>query len=147
MDAVLRDRWLAHARRRMSGAGLRAGAARAQVVAFMAEEGQCLVGAQEIVDGLRERGGVGAQASVYRVLDELHGLGLVRRSLDDQGAARYEIHDEDHHHHHFVDDATGAVTAFADPELERALADAAARLGVELSGHDIVLRGRRTGGR
>lgn len=127
----------------MSGAGLRTGAARARVVAFMAEEGQCLVGAQEIVDGLRERGGGGAQASVYRVLDELHGLGLVRRSVDDQGAARYEIHDDDHHHHHFVDDATGAVTAFEDAALEDALAEAAERLGVELSGHEIVLRGRK----
>ena len=112
MNPALRDRWLARAERSMAEAGLRAGAARSRVVAVMAEDGQCLVGARDVVDRLRDRGAVGSQASVYRVLDELTSLGLLRRSLDDQGLAQYEIDDAAHHHHHLVDEDTGRVEAF-----------------------------------
>ncbi len=63
---------------------------------------------------------------------------------DDQGLARYEIDDASHHHHHVVDDETGRVEAFEDADLEAAVVAAARRLGIELTGHDIVLRGRRS---
>ena len=143
MNPALRDRWLARAERSMAEAGLRAGAARSRVVAVMAEDGQCLVGARDVVDRLRDRGAVGSQASVYRVLDELTSLGLLRRSLDDQGLAQYEIDDAAHHHHHLVDEDTGRVEAFEDADLEEAVIAAARRLGIELTGHEIVLWGRR----
>ena len=48
--------------------------------------------------------------------------------------------------HHFVDEQTGAVEAFSDDELERAIDAVAQRLGVTLSGHDVVLRGARSTG-
>lgn len=143
MDTALRDRWLARACTRISSAGLRSGAARTRVVELLAREGQCLIGVQEIVDRLRAEGSPGSQASVYRVLDELQGLGLVARSIDAQGVSRYEIADPEAHHHHLIDDATGAVEPFEDPALERAIAAAAVRAGIELTGHEIVLRGRR----
>ena len=53
MDAATRDRWLEHASRRMTAAGLRAGAARTAVVETLAREGQCLLTAGEIADRLR----------------------------------------------------------------------------------------------
>jgi Fur family transcriptional regulator, ferric uptake regulator len=127
----------------MEGAGLRAGAARARVVELLASEGQCLIGVLAIVDRLRANGASGSQASVYRVLDELLGLGLVRRSNDEHGVAHYEIADPETHHHHFVDDETGAVEPFEDASLERAITAAAERAGIELTGHEIVLRGSR----
>ena len=145
MDPELRDRWLAHAKDRVASSGLRSGAARSRVMEFMASEAQCLVGAQEIADGLRARGGSGSQASVYRVLEELQGLGLVSRANDARGVARYEIADPEAHHHHIVDEETGAVEPFEDPELEEAIAAAARRAGIELTGHDVVLRGTRRG--
>lgn len=143
MDAELRDRWIALANGRIAAGGLRSGAARARVVEFMASEGQCLIGALAIVDGLRARGGSGSQASVYRVLEELQGLGLVHRVNDDQGVAHYEIAEPHAHHHHIVDPETGAVEPFEDPALERAIVAAARRAGIELTGHDVVLRGTR----
>lgn len=147
MDAGLRDRWLALAHERIAGAGLRSGAARTRVIELLAREGQCLIGVQAIVDGLRAQGASGSQASVYRVLDELHGLGLVHRVNDEQGVAHYEIADLEAHHHHFIDDATGAVEPFEDPALERAISAAAQRVGVELTGHEVVLRGARRSSR
>jgi Fur family ferric uptake transcriptional regulator len=148
MDSALRDRWLALAHERMGAAGLRSGAARARVVELLAREGQCLMDVQSIVDHLRARGARGSQASVYRVLDELHGLGLVRRSVDEQGIAHYEIADPEGHHHHLIDEVTGVVEPFEDPALERAIAAAARRAGIEMTGHEVVLRGtRRVAGR
>lgn len=147
MDPVLRDRWLAHATARVSSAGLRAGAARTRVIEALATDGQCLIGALAISDVLRRRGASGSHATVYRVLDELHGLGLVRRVNDEQGVALYEIADPGAHHHHIVDEDTGAVRPFEDHDLERAIRVAAERAGIELTGHDVVLRGRRRAAR
>jgi Fur family ferric uptake transcriptional regulator len=142
VDPQLRDRWLEHAQRCTDGAGLRAGAARTAVIELLAREGQCLLTPQEITDRLRAQG-AGSAASVYRVVDELFALGLLHRLDGRDGVARYEIADPEHHHHHFVDEATGTVEAFSDEALERAIGDVAARLGIELSGHDVVLRGTR----
>lgn len=142
MDRELHDRWLARATDRTAAAGLRAGAARMAVIELMAREGQCLLSAQEITDRLRTQP-VGSAASVYRVVDELFGLGLLHRLDGRDGVARFEIADRDQHHHHVVDEGTGSVEPFADEELERAISSVARRLDLELTGHDVVLRGVR----
>jgi Fur family ferric uptake transcriptional regulator len=137
------QRWLALALHRLSRAGHRSGAARIAVVELLAREGACLLSAQDIVDRLREVS-AGSSASVYRSLEILHGLGLVHRVEGRDGAARYEIADPECHHHHFVDEETGQVIPFEDAGLEDAIAAIAARLGVDVVSHDVVLRGRRT---
>lgn len=143
MDPQLQDRWLAHVQRRTAGAGLRTGAARQAVVELLAREGQCLLTAQQITDLLRSSQGSGSTTSVYRVLDELFELGLLHRLDGRDGIARYEIADPEHHHHHVVDESTGDVEAFSDDALERAIEAVADRLGINLTGHDVVLRGTR----
>jgi len=142
MDSQLRDRWLANVQRRSNSAGLRTGAARQAVVELLAREGQCLLTAQEITDLLRSQGS-GSTTSVYRVLDELFKLGLLHRLDGRDGIARYEIADPEEHHHHFVDETTGSVEAFSDDALEQAIDAVADRLGIDLTGHDVVLRGTR----
>ncbi|MGO9488659.1 MAG: Fur family transcriptional regulator [Solirubrobacteraceae bacterium] len=143
MDPELRDRWLEYAQQQVARAGLRSGAARTAVIELLAREGQCLLSAQEITARLRPQG-VGSAASVYRVVDELYELALLHRLDGRDGVARFEIADpERHHHHHFVDESTGEVEAFADETLERAIDAVGERLGVELSGHDVLLRGTR----
>jgi Fur family transcriptional regulator, ferric uptake regulator len=142
MDPELRDRWLEHAQECATGAGLRSGAARTAVIELLAREGQCLLSPQDMIDRLRAQGS-GSAASVYRVIDELFGLGLLHRLDGRDGIARYEIADPDRHHHHFVDEQTGEVEAFSDEALEQAINAVAGRLGVRLTGHDVVLRGAR----
>ena len=143
MDTSTRDRWLAEAERRLSGAGRRSGAARTAVVELLAREGQCLISPQEIIERLRSEH-AGSAASVYRTLDELLALGLVHRLDGRDGIARYEIADPGLRHHHFVDEASGEIRAFTDEALDRAIAGAAERLGVQLSSRDVILRGRLT---
>ncbi len=140
MDDALRDRWLDHADRQLSGPGRRAGAARTAVVELLAREGQCLLTPQEIIDRLRPVRG-GSPSSVYRALDELHELGLLHRLDGRDGTARYEIADPLRHHHHFIDERSGAVQPFTDDALEQVIEAVGQRLGVRITGHDVVLRG------
>jgi Fur family ferric uptake transcriptional regulator len=138
MDRKLRDRWIEQAGKTLSSSGRRAGASRTAIVELLASEGQCLLSAHDILERLPRS----SASSVYRTLEELFGLGLLHRLNGHDGVARYEIADPRHHHHHFIDAETGAPTPFTDEGLERAIAAAARRLGVTLSGHDVVIRGR-----
>ena len=140
-----REEWHEHADRRLREAGLRPSAGRSAVVELLAGR-RCLVSAQELARELSDRGGAGSQATVYRTLDTLHGLGLVHRVDSGDGVARFEPADPTgEHHHHLVLDDTGEVLSFEDEELEAAIAAIGDRLGVEVTSHDVILRGRRRG--
>jgi Fur family ferric uptake transcriptional regulator len=104
---------------------------------------ECCLSAQELFDGLRAGGGKVGIASVYRVLDQLADLRLVQRIDLGDGTARFEPAwpGGEHHHHHLVCDECGRIEPFADSSLERALERVADRLGYEVEGHDVVLRG------
>ena len=143
MNRAARARWLDHANVVLRGAGLRASAGRSAVVELLGRQ-RCLLTAQEIADRLREEGSAGSTATVYRALETLHELGLVRR-FDADGVARYELVDPSgDHHHHIVLEDSGDVVPFEDAELERAISGLGARLGMTLSSHDVILRGRPT---
>lgn len=109
----------------------------------LARDAQCLVSVQDLMDRLRRDGGRGSQASLYRILDELHGLGLLNRHVLPDGTSRYEVALPGTHHHHFVDEASGSVEPFTDADLEHAIAAAARRLGLRMTGHEVVITGRR----
>ena len=133
--------WADHADRRLAEAGFRRGGARAAVIGLLDRE-SCALSAYEIEDALRADGRGVARASVYRVLDELDGLGLLTRVEVGQGTTRYEAARPDgHHHHHMVCDRCGEVLPFADDELERAVDRLAARVAFDVAEHEIVLHG------
>jgi Fur family transcriptional regulator, ferric uptake regulator len=132
--------WVEHAQRELSRAGHRSGGAREEVLGLLGAQ-DCLLSAQEIHDRLRDEGrGVGL-ASVYRALEVLANLRLVHR-VDVDGTACYEPADPSgEHHHHAICDRCGKLVPFEDAELERLLDGVGARLGYEIGGHDVVLRG------
>lgn len=133
--------WREHALESLRRSGYRSGGARRAVIDLLAGQDCCLT-AQEIFDRLRADGRAVGIASVYRALDVLAGMKLVQRLEMGEGVARYEpAHADGEHHHHLVCDRCGTVRAFEDDALERALADLAGRLGYEVGGHDVVLRG------
>src|ERR1043165_2110240 len=89
--------WAEHADRRLAEAGFRRGGARAAVIGLL--DGQaCALSADDVEAALRDDGRGVARASVYRVLDELVGLGLVTRVEVGQGSTRYEPAPPDRHH-------------------------------------------------
>jgi Fur family transcriptional regulator, ferric uptake regulator len=136
---------------------------RAEGACLPASAGQeCALTAQEIEDALRaqeggpqgggrereKNGGRGrgrrvvSRASVYRILDELEGLGLVQRVETGQAMVRYErVCEHSEHHHHLVCDECGVVMPFSDGALERAIETLSERVPLAVSEHEIVLHG------
>lgn len=123
-----------------SAAVRRGGKARQAVIAHLAGQ-ECCLSATEIFDGLRAEGSPVGLASIYRALEQLSALRLVQR-VDFGDVARYEpaLPSGDHHHHVICDDC-GKVEPFSDRSLETALDGLGGRLGYELEGHDVLLRG------
>ncbi len=141
MNTAAQKRWMQHSGEVLRRAGLRASAGRTAVVELLGRQ-SCLLTAQEIADQLRDQGSAGSTATVYRALETLHDLGLVRR-FDSDGLARYEpVDPSGDHHHHIVLDPSGDVVPFDDAELERAIAGIGQRLGLVLTSHEVILRGR-----
>jgi Fur family ferric uptake transcriptional regulator len=135
------DRWSEVAETRLSDAGFRRGGARSAVIALL-EDQLCALSAYEIEARLREGGRRVGRASVYRILDELDGLGLVTKLEVGQGIARYEPNRPGRdHHHHMVCARCGEVIPFADPELEATIDRVAERVTFEVDEHEIVLHG------
>jgi Fur family transcriptional regulator, ferric uptake regulator len=132
--------WAAHAERELARAGHRSGGARRAVVALLAGQ-DCCLSAHDIHARLRGTERAVGIASVYRALDALAQLGLVHR-VDVDGTACFEPADPSgEHHHHAICDRCGKLDAFEDPHLEALLEAVAARLGYDVGGHDVVLRG------
>jgi len=132
--------WAEHAADRLASAGFRRGGARAAVLTLLDAQ-PCALSAYEMETALRDQGRAVARASVYRILDELEGLGLVARLEVGQGIARYEPVREEGHHHHLVCDSCGEVIPFADEELERTIHRVAERVTFDVAEHEIVLHG------
>ena len=124
----------------LTDAGHRSGGARAAVIELLSEQA-CCISAQEIHERLRARERPAGLASIYRALDLLTQLRLVHR-VDVDGIASYEPADPSGaHHHHAICDSCGRRDAFVDPELERLIDALGGRLGYQVGGHDVVLRG------
>ena len=135
-----RAEWAEHARSELRRGGHRSGGARTAVLEEIARQDCCLT-AQEIFDALRAGGRDAGIASVYRALDLLTRMGLVRR-VEVADAAGYEpALPSGEHHHHVVCDRCGKVSSFEDDDLERAIDRVAGRLEFDVGRHDVVLRG------
>ena len=133
--------WATHALETLDLAGYRRGGARRAVVDLLGRQNCCL-SAQEIFDGLRKARRPVGIASVYRALDALVDLRLVKRVDAGDGIARYEAAPADgEHHHHLVCRDCGKVEAFSDPRLERAIDRVAVGLGYSVEEHEVVLTG------
>ena len=84
--------------------------------------------------------GVG-MVTVYRTLDLLGSLGLVRR-LDLGDGARYEIAED--HHHHMICESCGDISEFEECPLEPTRLPAQSS-GFEIRSHSVEVYGRCAG--
>lgn len=113
--------------------GYRLTGARRAILQALAESGGH-VSADDLVELVREaEPGVG-RMTVYRTLDLLHELNLIRPIYHGTGAAHYVLM-EDGHHHHLVCTACQRTIEFDDcvaQEISRALSD---RFNFQISGH------------
>ena len=77
-------------------------------------------------------------ATVYRVLTQFEGAGLVLKHNFEGGQAVYEL-DRGKHHDHMVDLDTGNVIEFTSEEIERLQREIAERYGYVIEEHSLVL--------
>jgi len=134
--------WSDHALTTLERAGHRKGGARLAVIGLL-ETQSCALNALEIEEGLKSSGVKVGRASIYRALEQLEELGLLRRLDVSKGTASYErIDPEGHHHHHIVCDECGKVVPFEDPKLELAISAVERSSDFDISGHEVILRGQ-----
>jgi len=135
------ETWAQHAHRVLAANRHHTGAARTAVLELLDAQ-HCALSAVEIEDALRAGQRPVGRASIYRILDELDRLGLVRRLQVGQSMARYEaIRTGDGHHHHLVCDTCGTVIPFTDPALETAIERLSRRVPMAVAEHEIILHG------
>jgi Fur family transcriptional regulator, ferric uptake regulator len=133
--------WAREALDSLEAAGYRRGGARESVVELLGRQNCCL-SAQDIHEQLRKARRPVGIASVYRALETLAELRLVKRVDAGDGIARYEPATADgEHHHHLVCRDCGKVEAFSDSRLERAIDRLADGLGYSVDEHEVVLVG------
>jgi Fur family ferric uptake transcriptional regulator len=141
MKAAGNSRWAQHALETLDDAGHRRGGARTAVVEALARH-DCAVTALDLDDELRRRQPPVGRASVYRALEQLEQLGLVRRLEVSRGTAGYErIEPDGHHHHHAICRTCGRMVPFEDSKLEQAIGRLCEAMDFEVTEHDVVLRG------
>ena len=134
--------WAQHALATLQEAGHRRGGARTAVVEALAAH-ECAVTALDLDDELARRRPRVARASVYRALEQLEQLGLVRRIEVARSVAGYErVDPTGHHHHHAICRDCGRMVPFEDRSLEQAIGKLCESMDFEVAEHDVVLRGR-----
>jgi Fur family transcriptional regulator, ferric uptake regulator len=135
--------WVGRAEATLAAAGHKRGGARRAVLELLDDQ-TCALTALQIEDALRARGSRRrvSRASVYRILDELERLRLLKRVDTGQAMVRYErLSEVEEHHHHLVCDQCGLVMPFSDLGLERAIDRLSKQVPLSVSEHEIVLHG------
>lgn len=135
------QRWAERALDRLADAGYRRGGARRELLTLLSTQ-RCALSALEIEDALAQGSRRVSRASVYRILEELEEIGVVQRVEIGAGMSRFEPVGQGHgHHHHLVCERCGRLEPFSDEGLERAIKRLADRVPLEVSEHEVVLRG------
>jgi len=79
-------------------------------------------------------------ATVYRVLTQFEGAGLVTRHHFEDGMAVFELNQGTHHDHIVCIDC-GRVEEFVEPGIEERQTAVAQRLGFDIRDHSLILYG------
>jgi len=137
-ETSARDAWRERAGQALAQGGAYRTAARSRVLDVVAAA-DCCRSAHEIHQTMRDAGNPVGIATVYRVLDLLERLRLLRR-LEINGTARYEAAD-DTPHHHIVCRACGRVLPYRSPALDAALGGAARLAPFHVTAGEVLLYG------
>ncbi|RVU31428.1 ferric iron uptake transcriptional regulator [Neptunomonas marina] len=100
--------------------------------------------AEDIYKLLMEMGEDVGLATVYRVLTQFEGAGLVSRHHFEGGHSVFELA-RDEHHDHMVCVKSGVVKEFNDPRLNELLTEIAETMGFEITDRTIYLYGEYKG--
>ena len=119
-------------------AGLKATLPRIRILEILEASEQKHVSAEDVYKALLDAGEDVGLATVYRVLTQFEGAGLVIRHHFDTGHSVFEL-DSGGHHDHMVCIKTGRVIEFENEEIEKLQRQIAEEHGYELAEHSLIL--------
>lgn len=119
-------------------AGLKVTLPRVKILQILENSSERHLSAEDVYKALLEAGDDVGLATVYRVLTQFEGAGLVERHNFDSGHSVFEL-DSGEHHDHMVCVESGKVIEFHNDEIERLQEEIADKHGYELTGHNLVL--------
>lgn len=119
-------------------AGLKATLPRIRILEILEASATKHVSAEDVYKALLDAGEDVGLATVYRVLTQFEGAGLVIRHHFDTGHSVFEL-DRGEHHDHMVCVKTGKVIEFENENIEILQKEIAEQHGYELQDHSLVL--------
>ena len=119
-------------------AGLKATLPRLRILEILETSSARHMSAEDVYKALLGSGDDVGLATIYRVLTQFEGAGIVQRHNFDSGHAVFEMTQDDHHDH-MVNVVTGEVIEFFDDEIERLQKEIVDRHGYVLEDHSLVL--------
>jgi len=121
-------------------AGLKVTVPRIKVLQVLEECGDRHVSAEDVYRVLLTRRDDIGLATIYRVLTQFEGAGLVRRHNFEGGSSVFEL-DRGGHHDHIVCLECGKVKEFCDEAIERRQREIAREQGFEIARHALIIYG------
>lgn len=111
------------------------------IAIFLMNKGRHL-SADDVYSMLRETYPNNGIATVYRTLELLEEIDVLRKVDFGEGRARYELSDEEsHNHHHLVCTRCGRITEFEDELLDSLEAAIARKTGFLIRDHEAKFYG------
>ena len=118
--------------------GLKVTSPRLRILEVLETSEERHLSAEDIYRALLDNGHEFGLATVYRVLAQFEGAGLVSRHNFEGGMSVFELADRSHHDH-MVCLETGKVIEFVEEQIERLQAEIADRHGYTIEDHSLVL--------
>lgn len=121
-------------------AGLKVTLPRVKILEIFESSDMRHMSAEDVYKALLDGGQEIGLATVYRVLTQFEGAGLLIRQNFEGGHSVFELN-QGTHHDHIVCNQCGKVVEFCDDTIEKRQKSVAQGLGFSLSEHSLVLYG------
>lgn len=121
-------------------AGLKATLPRIKILEILEQADMRHMSAEDVYKALLESGEDVGIATVYRVLTQFEGAGLVFRHNFEGGHSVFELN-EGHHHDHILCIKCGRVDEFFDETIEQRQKDIAREHGFAMTDHNLTIQG------
>nr|WP_223295302.1 ferric iron uptake transcriptional regulator [Allochromatium vinosum] len=121
-------------------AGLKVTAPRVKILSILEHSGKRHMSAEDVYRELLSQDEEIGLATVYRVLTQFEGAGLVCRRHFESGQSVFELNSGEHHDH-LVCIKCGAIVEFLDPTIETRQKRIAAEHHFKIEDHSLVVYG------
>ncbi len=121
-------------------AGLKVTLPRLKILGMLESTGNKHLSAEDMYKALLEEGEEIGLATIYRVLTQFEGAGLVNRHHFEGGNSVFEL-SQGEHHDHILCVKCGRVDEFCDEIIEQRQRDIAEKIGYKMTDHSLYIYG------